>query len=155
MTDASITNTPAGQGARDVRHTVLVALTIVILVAIAVQFALAGYGAFTDIHANHKDGSYDAHQSLGYVIAGLELVLLVLTLVFKAWGPVKPAAVAFVLAGPVQPALANAGHSTAWVGGLHALNGFLIAGATSGVLTMLRRAGGERPTAATPATGSS
>jgi uncharacterized metal-binding protein len=86
-----------------------------------IQFALAGYGAFSSFQ--HHRG-FGPHETLGTIISVFSLLVLIAALISR---PSKPAmiiaAVLFVLAAPVQPILASIGKDHAWVGGLHALVG--------------------------------
>lgn len=93
----------------------------------AVQFALAGFGAFGSFH---KERDWDAHETLGSVIGGFTLAVLIAAIVARPGRqPLIGAIVLFVLAGPIQPILANAGKndSVAW-GALHAFCGVVILG---------------------------
>jgi hypothetical protein len=109
--------------------TALFALAVTTMLAIAVQFALAGFGAFA-MDKTPSDNAYGPHAVLGMVIALLELLILITVLVSRParthrltlWLAVALA----VLAIPVQPLLGSAGQSVAGVGALHALNGLII-----------------------------
>jgi hypothetical protein len=109
--------------------TALFALAATTLVAIAVQFALAGFGAFT-MDKTPSDNAYGAHAVLGIVIAVLTLLILATTLASRAarahpttlWLTVALA----VLTIAVQPILGGAGQNVPSLGALHALNGLVI-----------------------------
>jgi uncharacterized iron-regulated membrane protein len=92
-----------------------------------VQFALAGYGAFGSLN---KQRNWDAHETLGSVIGGFTLLVLIAAIVARPGRrPLTGAIVLFVLAGPIQPILANAGKNDGvWWGALHALCGVAILG---------------------------
>lgn len=115
------------------------ALAILTTLVIIAQFFLAGLGAF---HALHTRGAnrFSPHETVGYVIVGLSVVLFVAALLARlgarALGMV---AFLFLLAGPVQVLLAKAGtnHGDFW-GALHGLVGALILG-FAGTLIRLGR----------------
>lgn len=100
------------------------------LAAIAVQFALAGYGTFSRQHNHVDDGYFQPHQMLGYAISGLALVFVLLGIAAKLGQRfIIMGVILIVLAGPIQPLLAQWGDSTSgWFGAVHALNGLAIAG---------------------------
>jgi hypothetical protein len=94
---------------------------------VVVQFVLAGYGAFGSFSHEHN---YGAHELVGNIIGGFTLLTLIAALVARpGMDRVWTAVVLFVLAGPIQPLLADAGKDHAWVGAIHALCGLLILGA--------------------------
>ena len=96
------------------------ALTL-FLVAGALQIFLAGFGAF--------HGGFAAHRGLGFGMAGLAVIILVLALVARVGRrDVVLALVLVLLAGGAQSLLADAGGSGAFWGGLHALDGLVILG---------------------------
>src|SRR5690348_10765111 len=89
---------------------------IVTTLVIILQFFLAGLGTFHDFQTGKTDG-FSAHEAVGYVIAGLGLVMLLLAALGRLGARViVMGAVMFLLAGPVQALLANAGteHSDVW-----------------------------------------
>ena len=91
------------------------------LLAGAVQIFLAGFGVW--------GGHFDAHRILGFTMAGIAVVVLVLALVSRAGTrDVVLAVVLVLLAGGAQSLLAEAGGSGAFWGGLHALDGLAILG---------------------------
>ncbi len=89
-----------------------------------VQFALAGFGAFSAFQ--HHRG-FGAHETVGTIIGIVTLLVLIAALIAR---PSRAAMILaltlFVLAGPVQPILADVGKHHAWVGALHALVGIAI-----------------------------
>jgi Family of unknown function (DUF6220) len=118
--------------------TVFRVVAILTAVVIVVQFFLAGMGAFDGVHsgaAARDTSNYDPHKAVGYAIAGLSVILLLLAVVARLGGRVIGIAAALlVLAGPIQPLLANAGEDSAAIwGALHVLVGLAI-GALTGVL---------------------
>ena len=93
----------------------------VFLLAGAVQIFLAGFGVW--------GGGFDAHRILGFTMAGIAVLVLVLALVSRAGTrDVVLAVVLVLLAGGAQSLLAEAGGSGAFWGGLHALDGLAILG---------------------------
>lgn len=109
--------------------TALFTLSATTLAAIAVQFALAGFGAFT-MDKTPADNAYGAHAALGLVIAALTLLILVTTLAGRAARAhpttLRLAVALAVLAIAVQPILGSTGQNVAALGALHALNGLVI-----------------------------
>lgn len=89
-----------------------------------IQFGLAGYGAFSAFQ--HHRG-FGPHETLGTIISIFTLLVLIAAAVARPGrSTIIVAAVLFVLAGPVQPILADIGKHHAWVGALHALVGIAI-----------------------------
>jgi hypothetical protein len=115
------------------------ALTV-FLVAGAVQIFLAGFGTF--------HGGFAAHRGLGFGMAGLAVIILVLALVARVGTrDVVLAVVLVLLAGAGQSLLAGLGEDGAFWGGLHALDGLAILG----IAGFLQGAAIRRVRAATPA----
>jgi hypothetical protein len=116
-------------------------LLLVFLLAVAVQIFLAGLGVFSygDGDRAGGDHAFSAHQGLGFAIAGVSILLLVLAIAARA------GKLALWLAGALvvqtcllQSLLDSLGDDTAAFGGLHALDGLLIA-ASAGVQYVLVR----------------
>jgi cytochrome b561 len=132
---------------------VLFAVAVTTTVAIAVQFALAGFGAFA-MDKTPTDNAYGAHAVLGMVIALLELVVLITVLASRPARAhrltLRLAIALAVLAIPVQPLLGSVGQKAAALGALHALNGLIIFALTGWLTgeTARRRAAARRSTAA-------
>ncbi|HET9657146.1 MAG TPA: DUF6220 domain-containing protein [Kineosporiaceae bacterium] len=125
--------------------TAYVMLSRFALALIAVQFGLAGSAAFRGLDGKDTQDSWWApHIMLGYGIALLTVVLLVLALVQKLGSAVvRSSVVVAVLSVILQPALAGLGDKAgAWIGGLHALNGVAIAAVLGIVSARLARTGG-------------
>jgi hypothetical protein len=104
------------------------------LLAILVQFILAGLGTFDTVHGGtFQDSYFSAHNALGFVIAGLTLVILLAAFVARPGRTTLGESILlFVLAGPIQPILGMTGaNHAAWVGSLHVLNGLLILALTA------------------------
>lgn len=124
------TNTAARPAKRSGRKTVMAQVVRVVALVgaalTAVQFALAGLGAFGLLKHQHEP--FAAHEALGTVIGVVSLVTLIVVLAAGiGTRAVVMALVLAVLAAPVQPVLANLGKSDSpWLGGLHALTGVVI-----------------------------
>jgi uncharacterized protein DUF6220 len=89
-----------------------------------VQFALAGFGAFGSL-SHHRD--WGPHETLGSIIGGFALLTFIAAIVARPGRlPLIAAITLIVVAGPLQPILAEAGKDHAWVGALHALGGVVI-----------------------------
>ena len=140
--------------------TALFGVAVTTMVAIAVQFALAGFGAFT-MDKTPTDNAYGAHAVLGTVIAVLTLVVLITTLAGRSarahsrtlWLAVALA----VLAIAVQPVLGSTGQKVPFLGALHGLNAVIIFALTGWLTreTARRRAAARGPgDAALPGAGS-
>ena len=95
-------------------------LTLFLLLG-AVQIFLAGFGAF--------NGGFDAHRTVGFTMAGVALVVLVLALLGRVGRrDIGLSILLFVLMGLGQSAWAALGQDSAFFGGLHALEGLAILG---------------------------
>jgi hypothetical protein len=114
---------------------------LVFLLAVAVQIFLAGLGVFSYGNGDRAGGdhAFSAHQALGFGIAGASILLLVLAIAARA------GKLALWLAGALvvqtcllQSLLDGLGDDSAVFGGLHALDGLLIA-ASAGIQYVLAR----------------
>ena len=114
---------------------------LVFLLAVAVQIFLAGLGVFSFGNGDRAGGdhAFSAHQGLGFGIAGASILLLVLAIA------ARPGKLALWLAGALvvqtcllQSLLDSLGGDSAAFGGLHALDGLLIA-ASAGIQYVLAR----------------
>ena len=119
---------------------------------IVVQFALAGFGAFGSVHAN-KTKDWSPHETLGTIIGAFALLVMVAAIVSR---PTRQALVAsivmFVLAGPIQPFLADLGKDHGpWWGAVHALCGVAIFATTGVVSRKIDARPPDGPTPASPA----
>ena len=97
-------------------------LLLVFVVAGAVQIFLAGLGVF-----HHHSVGLGPHETLGFAMGGLALLILVLALVARPGGrTIAWVVVLVVQANLLQSLLAGLGNddSPVW-GGLHALDGLL------------------------------
>ena len=139
MTDT--TSTTQLSSARRGADTVFFWLTVLLVLAVIVQFFLAGVGVFGVNHLNvtkagfnaHKviedANSFDPHRVNGFIIEVLSLLLLIAALVAHISKRVMwTSFVLALLAIGAQGALAAGGDSHKWVGGLHALDGVIIMG---------------------------
>jgi hypothetical protein len=116
------------------------ALAILTTLVIIVQFFLAGLGAFHGVRTGESN-RFSAHETVGYIIAGLSIVLFVAAVLARLGGrAVGMVAFLFLLAGPVQVLLAKAGtdHGDFW-GALHGLVGALILGFAGTLIRLGRR----------------
>jgi Family of unknown function (DUF6220) len=111
------------------------------LVLGAVQIFLAGFGVWS----LGSGPGFDPHRVLGFTLAGLSLVILVLAIVAGAGRrAVIIAALLVVLTGFVQSLLAGLGDEGAFWGGLHALDGLIVLG-LAGFLHGAARKGAPLP----------
>ena len=128
----------------------LLILAVVTLVLIAVQFALAGFGAFT-MDKTPTDNAYGAHIVLGVVI-GVMTWLILATVLASRTARTHPrtlrlAITVALLALPVEPLLGDTGQHIPALGALHALNGLAIFALTGWLTgeTVRRRAAVREP----------
>jgi hypothetical protein len=97
------------------------AVLTLFLLAGAVQIFLAGYGTF--------HGGFAVHRILGFVMAGIAVIVVLLALVARAGAQHVVLAVLLVLlSGGAQSLFAGLGERSPFWGGLHALDGLLILG---------------------------
>ena len=131
----------ATSGVRQAAQTGYRWLLLVFLLAVAVQIFLAGLGVFSFGNGDRSGGdhAFSAHQGLGFALAGVSILILVLAIAARA------GRLALWLAGALvvqtcllQSLLDGLADDTAVFGGLHALDGLLIA-ASAGVLYALAR----------------
>jgi hypothetical protein len=94
----------------------------------AVQIFLAGLGAFRiDNLGVSGDSAFAPHRAVGFAMAGVALVILLLALMARPGArAVIGSAVLFLLAVVVQSLLASLADNTVLFGGLHALDGLAI-----------------------------
>jgi len=96
------------------------------------QIFLAGLGVFRlQGHGLVADGdtAFAAHRALGFTMAGIALLILVLAVTARPGArPIALSAVLVVLTSFMQSLLAGLGDNHAIYGGLHALDGLLILG---------------------------
>jgi Family of unknown function (DUF6220) len=117
-------------------------LLLVFLLAVAMQIFLAGLGVFSFGNGDRAGGdhAFSAHQGLGFAIAGISILLLVLAIAGR------PGRLALWLAGALvvqtcllQSLLDGLGGDSAAFGGLHALDGLLIAASAGIQYALVRR----------------
>jgi hypothetical protein len=128
-------------GVRRTADTGYAYLSALFFAAVLVQVFLAGMGVFgIDALEVDEASSFDAHRAWGFVLAGLAGVLLVLALAAREsrW-TMMGALVLFLLVMFAQSVLASIGESSAWVGGLHALDGMVILLISASALLANRR----------------
>lgn len=119
----TVTGLPAGY--RTTFAKIMRVLAMITGTLAVVQFALAGFGAFGSFS---HERNWGPHETVGSVIGGLALLTLIAAIVARpGTRPLVASIVLFVLAGPIQPILADAGknHGASW-GALHALCGVAI-----------------------------
>ena len=134
-------NQATGAGTRRVMTAYRWAL-LVFLLAVAVQIFLAGLGVFSFGNGDRAGGdhAFSAHQGLGFGIAGASILVLVLAIA------ARPGQLARWLAGALvvqtcllQSLLDSLGGDSAVFGGLHALDGLLIAASAAVQYVLVRR----------------
>lgn len=134
MTDnhAVATGTPgqtAKPGARPRRGALLAYQwgLLVFLLAGVVQIALAGLGAFS--LASQGDSAFAPHRALGFTMAGIAVIVLVLALIAQpGLQAIVASAVLVLLTSLMQSLLAGLADDHAVYGALHAADGLLILG---------------------------
>jgi Family of unknown function (DUF6220) len=116
-------------------------LLLAFLVLGAVQIFLAGLGAFRiDNLGVSGDTAFAPHRAVGFAMAGVALLILVLALIARPGvRAVIASAVLFLLAVLVQSLLASLADNTVWFGGLHALDGLAILGIAAFLYLAARR----------------
>jgi Family of unknown function (DUF6220) len=121
-------------------------LLLAFLLAVAVQIFLAGLGVFSLGAGDRAGGShaFSAHQGLGFALAGASILILVLALA------ARPGRLALWLAGALvvqtcllQSLLDGLADNTAVFGGLHGLDGLLIAANAGVQYALARRPAGQ------------
>jgi hypothetical protein len=107
----------------------------------AVQIFLAGLGAFRiDNLGVSGDTAFAPHRAVGFAMAGVALLILVLALVARpGLRAVMGSVVLFLLVFLVQSLLASLADNTVWFGGLHALDGLAILGIAAFLYLAARR----------------
>lgn len=117
-------------GARSKADTVFAYLAALLVLAIVVQFFLAGLGVWgIDQRKLDKATSIDPHRAFADVVALIALLMFIAALVArtskaKIWASISIA----VLAALVQALLASGGESHHWLGGLHVIDALVILG---------------------------
>ena len=115
---------------------------LVFLLAVAAQIFLAGLGTFSFDTGEAADAghAFSAHQGLGFALAGASILILVLALAARPGKPALWLAVALVVQTCLlQSLLDGLADDTAVFGGLHALDGLLIAASAGVQYALVRR----------------
>ena len=107
----------------------------------AVQIFLAGLGAFRiDNLGVSGDTAFAPHRAVGFAMAGVALLILVLALIARPGvRAVIGSVLLFLLAVLVQSLLASLADNSVWFGGLHALDGLAILGIAAFLYLAARR----------------
>jgi hypothetical protein len=99
---------------------------LVFLAAGVVQIFLAGLGAFSVLHGA-GDPALDPHRMLGFVMAGMAIVILILTLIARSGTRAIVGGVLLVfMTSFLQSLLAGLADDHVIFGALHATDGLLI-----------------------------
>jgi Family of unknown function (DUF6220) len=110
-------------------------LTSLLFLAVVVQVALAGYGAFNATSKADDNAAvagktitdgFDAHAVLGTVIVGITIVLVLVALAGRLGSPWVQWAGGLVLLGILQMLLSWLGEAVPALGFLHAVNALAI-----------------------------
>jgi hypothetical protein len=117
-------------------------LVLGFLLAGGIQIFLAGLGVFSfrDRDTAAGTSAYDAHQTLGFTMGGIAVVILIAVLLARPGVlPTSLAGVLVVQTCLVQSLLAGLADNTALYGGLHALDGLLALGIAGFLYASARR----------------
>jgi hypothetical protein len=118
-------------------------LLLAFLLAGVAQIFLAGLGVFRledQGLAAAGDTAFSPHRTLGFTLAGIALLILVLALIARPGvRAIIGSAVLVLLTSLVQSLLAGLGEDHAVYGALHALDGLLILGITGYLFFWSRR----------------
>ena len=116
-------------------------LLLAFLVLGAVQIFLAGLGAFRiDNLGVSGDTAFAPHRAVGFAMAGVALLILVLALIARPGvRAVSASVLLFLLVALVQSLLAGLADNTVLFGGLHALDGLAILGIAALLYLRARR----------------
>src|SRR5262249_3630171 len=99
---------------------------LVFLAAGVIQIFLAGLGAFKLLHGA-GDPAFDPHRMLGFAMAGIAIIIVILTLIARPGARAIVGAVLLVLLTSfLQSLLAGLADHHAIFGALHAIDGLLI-----------------------------
>jgi hypothetical protein len=129
--NATVTNEqPAGRAPRARQDGVVRTIyrwgLLVFLAAGVVQIFLAGLGAFRLLHGAGEP-ALDPHRMLGFVMAGLAIVILIMTLIARAGTRAIVGSVLLVfMTSFLQSLLAGLADDRVVFGALHATDGLLI-----------------------------
>ena len=143
MSASTGTRTPESTetGLRRAAQTGYLWLLLAFLALGAVQIFLAGLGAFRiDNLGVSGDTAFAPHRAVGFAMAGVALLILVLALVARPGvRAVLGSVLLFLLAVLVQSLLASLADNSVWFGGLHALDGLAILGIAAFLYLAARR----------------
>ena len=116
-------------------------LLLVFLLAGAAQIFLAGLGVFSiTSHGASTDSAFGPHRSLGFMMGGAAVIILILALIARPGAlPLALAGVLVVQTGLLQSLLAGLADNAALYGGLHALDGLLALGIAGFLYASARR----------------
>ena len=126
----SDTPAPADTGAPSKADKVFAYLAALLVLAVIVQFFLAGLGVWgIDQRKLDKATSLDPHRAVADLIALIALLMFIAALVSRTSKPrIWVSITIAILAAAVQSLLAAGGEHQHWVGGLHVLDGLVILG---------------------------
>ena len=126
----SDTSASAATGTPSKADTVFAYLAALLVLAVIVQFFLAGLGVWgIDQRKLDKATSIDPHRVFADVIALIALLMFIAALVARtSKARIWVSITIVVLAAVVQSLLAAGGEHQHWVGGLHVLDGLVILG---------------------------
>src|SRR6185437_11830370 len=117
-------------------------LLLAFLLAGCAQIFLAGLGVFSfgDHDVAGGTSAFDAHKTLGFTLAGVAIIILVLALIARAGAlQLVLCGVLVVQTSLLQSLLAGLADNTALFGGLHALDGLLVLGIAGFLYATSRR----------------
>jgi len=117
-------------------------LLLAFLLAGCVQIFLAGLGVFSfgDHDVAGGTSAFDAHRTLGFTMAGVAVIILVLAVIARPGGlAVALSGVLVVQTTLLQSLLAGLADNAALYGGLHALDGILVLAIAGYLYAMSRR----------------
>lgn len=140
--EAATTTGAGGVTRRGVAFRLYHWVVLAFLLAGCGQIFLAGLGVFSfgDHDVAGGTSAFDAHKTLGFTLAGVAIIILVLALIARAgvW-PVVLCGVLVVQTSLLQSLLAGLAGNTALFGGLHALDGLLVIGIAGFLYATSRR----------------
>jgi hypothetical protein len=144
MSTSTATRTPAtSTGFRHAAFTGHQWLLLAFLLAGAAQIFLAGLGVFRlqdQGLAAAGDLAFAPHRDLGFAMAGIALLILVLAVIARRGArAIAGSAMLVVLTALMQGLLAGLGEDHAIYGALHALDGLLILGIAGYLYARARR----------------
>ena len=143
MVAADVTAGQAGAGRRAAMTVFHWALAAFLLLG-AVQIFLAGLGIFSVFQGTHH--AFDAHKTVGFVMGGVAVVILVAALAARAGrAAIIGSAILVVQTDLMQSLLAGLAGQHALYGGLHAFDGLAILGVAAWLWARSRPHAAQRP----------